>query len=229
MICARSKNEWERCHMYMDSSNSKGSKFVLQGGKKNPLGAVCCFCSRYIIQHPISNILKWWHLWLLSAQRRFIKLGCSLEAIPHKIRFTSERLQLNSAALYGAILFIWIFFLIYCFVLYPEIRPSFVLLWGWRRHQNKPRGGSLKRTLPAELSNSTNHVSPHSLSMDLPLGQALLALGQCRYYRACNKALSLQLTCEERFINRASVAHLSHDISFFHSWDHFQTHSLLTS
>lgn len=56
-------------------------------------------------------------------------------------------------------------------------------------------GGSLKRTLPAELSNSTNHRSPHSLSMDLPLGQALPALGQCGYYRACNIALSLQLTC----------------------------------
>lgn len=55
-------------------------------------------------------------------------------------------------------------------------------------------GGSLKRTLPAELSNSTNHLSPHSQSMDLSLGQALPALGQCRYYRACNIALSLQLT-----------------------------------
>lgn len=90
-------------------------------------------------------------------------------------------------------------------------------------------GVSLKRTLPAELSNSANHRSPHSLSMDLPLGRALPALGQCGYYRACNIALSLQLTWGERFINRASVAHLSHDISFFHSWDHFHTHSLLTS
>lgn len=201
-------------------------------GGGDPLGVVCCFCSRYIIQHPISKSLKWRHLWLLSAQRRFIKLGCSLGAIPHKIRFMSEKLQLNSSALYGAILFIWVFFLIYCFVLYPESRPSFVLFWGWRRHQNKPReggGGSLKRTLSAELSNSTNHLSPHSWSMDLTLGRALLALGQGRYYRACNIALSLQLTCEERFINRASVAHLSHDISFFHSWDHSHTHSLLTS
>lgn len=43
-----------------------GSKFVHRGGGGGPLGAVCCFCCRYIIQHPISNSLKWWHLWLLS-------------------------------------------------------------------------------------------------------------------------------------------------------------------
>lgn len=49
---------------------------------------------------------------------------------------------------------------------------------------------SLKRTLPAELSNSTNHLSPHSLSMDLSLGQALPALGQRRYYRVCNSTFS---------------------------------------
>lgn len=91
--------------------------FVLQGGG---ILLVRCFCSRYIIQHPVSNSLKWRHSWLLSAQRGFIELGCSLEAIPQKIRFMSEKLPLNSSPLYGSILFSWIFFpwnTVWCFIL----------------------------------------------------------------------------------------------------------------
>lgn len=146
-----------------------------------------------------------WHLWL-SVQQRFIKRGCSLEAIPLKKRFVPEKLQLNIAAWHSMVQSSSSEF-------FPD---TLVCATSWDSAQfcsllkmKRPRSDSLKRTMPEEFPNSTIQLFPHSLSMELTLGQALLALGHCRNYRVCNISLSLQPTCEELFINRASVAHSS--------------------
>lgn len=188
----------------------------------------------YIVHLPIGNIFKWW--WSGNFGSHGI-CGCwsskdssnvdvHLKQFLLKKRFVPEKLQLNIAAWHSTVQSSSSEF-------FPD---TLVCATSWDSAQfcsllkmKRPRSDSLKRTLPEEFPNSTIQLFPHSLSMELTLGQALLALGHCRNYRVCNISLSLQPTCEELFINRASVAHSSHDISFFHSWDHFHIHSLLTS
>lgn len=162
-----------------------------------------------------------WHLWL-TVEQRFIKRGRSLEAIPLKKWFVPEKLQLNIAAWHSMVQSSSSEF----FPRYTGL--SYILRFGpvlLLVEDEEAEKWFFKEYNARWISQQHNSTFSTFLINGITLGQALLDLGQCRNYRVCNVSLSLQLTCEELFINRASVAHLSHDISFFHSWDHFHIHS----
>lgn len=170
----------------MYSSNSRIRTVHCSSKKSSWSGSWLIILSSSIFISSVfytDQLLFIWHLWCCGHfSGDFLNCGCSLEAIPYKIKLCLKWCKHCSLELYGAILFIG-FLSWHRFVLNLEIRPSFVLCWRWRGHQSRLKSAFFKLYSARGISQQHKSTFFTSLSMELTLGQASLALGRCGYYR----------------------------------------------
>lgn len=155
---------------------------------KNPLGVVhaslFCHPSSY---HQYSTLINFCSYGICGVVVSSVGISSIVDVhlkpfLIKSIYVWNDEIKHCSLELYSAILFVG-FLSWHRFVLNLEIRPSCVFCWRWRGHQSRLRGVFFKLYSVRGISQQHKSTFFTSLSMELTLGQASLALGHCRNYR----------------------------------------------
>lgn len=174
----------------MYSSNSRTRTVYCSSKKSSWSGSWLIILSSSIFISSVfytDQLLFIWHVFVLwSVQRGVLQLWMFtlkpfLIKINLRLKWCNQTLQLGTLTVQSSPLD---FFHGHRFVLNLEIRPSFVFCWrGEGGHQSRLKGVFFKLYSARGISQQHKSTFFTSLSMELTLGQASLALGHCRYYR----------------------------------------------